>query len=197
MSKEEIDYQAELVKSLKRENDLLTKENERLKSEVEELRETLRLYRTKIMMKSPAFCEETEEEDPINFLHNLNWEKFHFKNGKCYELALVNSDGVFTFKDSIFSNKFDEIEIEDWDKSIRDWEKCSLKPLLEKWWKENAPDFLKDNYKITILVNHKLCVYNGEVVPACIPISNKEKFKNTEYNLESNETSRKIVGITR
>lgn len=184
MSKEEIDYKAELVKSLKRENTLLTKENERLKNEVEELRGTLRVYETKKLMESPVIYKETEEEEPINFFHNLNWEIFHFKNGKDYELALVNSYGVLIFKDSIFSDKFNEIG--DWDKSIRDWEKCwekcSLKPLLEKWWEENAPYFLKICYKITIPVNHKLYVYNGEVVPACIPNSNKEKFKNTESN---------------
>lgn len=148
MSKEEIDYPAELVKSLKRENDLLTKDNERLEKEVKELKTALGVYQTEKL--KTITCEEKEE--PINFFHNLTWENFHFKNGKDYELALANSDGVLVFKDSIFSDKFNEIGV--WDKKINNWEKCwekySLKPLLEKWWEENAPYFLKICYKITI-----------------------------------------------
>lgn len=190
MSKEKINYLAELVKSLKRENDLLTKDNERLKNEVEELKTALT---ENIMKTTPTTCKE-ETEGPINFLPNyITWEKYHFKNGKDYELALANSDGVLIFKDSISSDKFDEKG--NWDKSINNWEKCSLKRSLEKWWEENAPDVLKNNYKITIPVNGKLWVYNYEVCPACIPISNKTKLKNSVCNLECNETSGRVVAL--
>ncbi len=136
MSKEKINYPQELVKSLKGENDLLTKENERLKNEVEELKAnfTLKVF-------------QQEQQKPMDFSNQV-WKKYHFKNGKDYELALADSSGVLVFRDSIFSAPFDDKE--DLNIATNDWKKCSLKRLLEKWWEENAPDALKDNYKITI-----------------------------------------------
>ena len=158
MSKEKIDYPQELVKSLKRENALLFKDNQRLEGEVKELKIILvkehfdEFIKVKKTQGEEAKHENNnqptcEEKEPRDFSKPI-WKKYHFKNGKDYELALAGENGILVFRDSIFSAPFDEQE--DWDKATNEWEKCSLKPLLEKWWEENAPDVLKDNYKITI-----------------------------------------------
>ena len=160
MSKERINYPAELVKSLKRENALLVKDNERLEGEVKGLKIALvKEHFDEFIKAKKSQCEENKQEVKEN-QPNLNdetsprdfskpiWRKFHFKNGKDYELALANDDGVLVFRDSIFEAPFDDKD--DWDNCTNEWEKCTLKEVLEKWWEENAPQVLKDNYKITI-----------------------------------------------
>lgn len=77
-----------------------------------------------------------------------NWKKYLFKNGKEYELTVANKDGVLVFRNSIFEEQFDNKE--DWTKCTNEYEKCSLKGILEKWWDENAPDELKEKYSITL-----------------------------------------------
>lgn len=158
MSKEKINYPQELVKSLKRENALLFKDNQRLEGEVKGLKLVIAAKEMKGLEK---FLKDKEEQkENVNQQKSLNdettprdfskpiWKKYHFKNGKDYELALAGENGILVFRDSIFEAPFDDKD--DWDKATNEWEKCSLKPLLEKWWEENAPDILKDNYKITI-----------------------------------------------
>lgn len=76
------------------------------------------------------------------------WKKYLFKNGKEYEIAVANSSGTLVFKNSIFQAPFDDKE--DYRDCFNDYDKCTLKPLLEKWWEENAPDELKAKYRITI-----------------------------------------------
>ncbi len=76
------------------------------------------------------------------------WKKYLFKNGKEYEIAVANSSGTLVFRNSIFQAPFDDKE--DYRDCFNDYEKCTLKPLLEKWWEENAPDELKAKYRITI-----------------------------------------------
>lgn len=68
-----------------------------------------------------------------------------FKNGKIYELGFAGRDGILVFKDAIFKAPFDE------DGNTNVWDKCSLKKQLESWWKENAPDMLKDKYDVSML----------------------------------------------
>ena len=166
MSKEKINYPQELVKSLKRENALLFKDNQRLEGEVKGLKLVIAAKEMKGLEKFLKDKKEQKENVKNDKNENVNqqkplndetsprdfskpiWRKFHFKNGKDYELALANDDGVLVFRDSIFEAPFDDKD--DWNKCTNEWEKCTLKEVLEKWWEENAPQVLKDNYTITI-----------------------------------------------
>lgn len=154
MSKTKINYTDELILSLKRENALLRS----IKMPVVICKPDFdRDFLKDLNKPGNVFVEKNEnvnqqkplndEKTPRDFSKPI-WKKYHFKNGKDYELALAGENGILVFRDSIFSAPFDEQE--DWDKATNEWEKCTLKPLLEKWWEENAPDVLKDNYKITI-----------------------------------------------
>lgn len=150
MSKTKINYTDELILSLKRENALLRS----IKMPVVICKPDFDKDFLKELNKPGNVFVEKNEQKPLSDettprdFSNPIWRKFHFKNGKDYELALANDDGVLVFRDSIFEAPFDDKD--DWDKCTNEWEKCSLKPLLEKWWEENAPQVLKDNYKITI-----------------------------------------------
>lgn len=160
MSKTKINYTDELILSLKRENALLRSIKMPVvickpdfdKDFLKELNKPGNVFVAKNEQKENV--KNGNQQKPLNDettprdFSNPVWRKFHFKNGKDYELALAGENGILVFRDSIFSAPFDEQE--DWDKATNEWEKCSLKPLLEKWWEENAPDVLKDNYKITI-----------------------------------------------
>ena len=168
MSKEKINYTDELILSLKRENALL------------------RSIKMPVVICKPDFDKDFLKElnKPGNVVVEKNeqkenskrdfskpiWKKYHFKNGKDYELALAGENGILVFRDSIFSAPFDEQE--DWDKATNEWEKCSLKPLLEKWWEENAPDVLKDNYKITIPEAYN--IFPDELLPQDLKGKNQQ-----------------------
>lgn len=67
-----------------------------------------------------------------------------FKDGKTYELEEAGRDGILVFKDAIFRAPFDENGSNKWDKS-------SLKAKLEEWWKNYAPDELKEKYDVSLL----------------------------------------------
>lgn len=188
MSKEKINYPQELVKSLKRENALLFKDNQRLEGEVKGLKLVIAAKEMKGLEKFLKDKEEQKENVKNDKNENVNqqkplndektprdfskpiWKKYHFKNGKDYELALAGENGILVFRDSIFSAPFDEQE--DWDKATNEWEKCSLKPLLEKWWEENAPDVLKDNYKITIPEAYN--IFPDELLPQDLKGKNQQ-----------------------
>ena len=76
-------------------------------------------------------------------------KSFLFKNGETYDIQFADNNGVLVFVDAIFEAPFDDKE--DWTKCTNNWDKCTLKPLLEKWWNDNAPDELKNHYKIDLL----------------------------------------------
>lgn len=166
MSKEKINYPQELVKSLKRENALLFKDNQRLEGEVKGLKLVIAAKEMKGIEKFLKDKEEQKENVKNDKNENVNqqkplndettprdfsnpvWRKFHFKNGKDYKLALAGENGILVFRDSIFEAPFDDKE--NWNDCTNDYEKCTLKALLVKWWEDNAPQVLKDNYTITI-----------------------------------------------
>lgn len=75
---------------------------------------------------------------------NPVWKSYKFKNGETYEIAQADKNGVLVFRDCICEKKFDK----NWSNI---WSKSSLKKWLEKWWKNNAPDELKDNFKVDLL----------------------------------------------
>lgn len=75
-------------------------------------------------------------------------KSFLFKNGETYDIQFADNNGVLVFVDAIFEAPFDDKE--DWTKCTNNWDKCTLKPLLEKWWNDNAPDELKNHYKIDL-----------------------------------------------
>ena len=148
MPKEKINYSDELIQSLKRENALLVKDNSRLDCECKSLKMVLASQHVNELFKSKKkeedkVCESEKVEESKSI-----WKKYLFKNGKEYELAVANKDGVLVFRNSIFEEQFDNKD--DWDKCTNKYEKCSLKGILEKWWDENAPDELKEKYSITL-----------------------------------------------
>ena len=81
------------------------------------------------------------------------WHTYEFKDGN-YEIATADENGVLVFRDAIFEAPFDDKD--DWRKCTNDWNKCTLKPLLEKWWEENAPQVLKDNYDVDLLNDYEI-----------------------------------------
>jgi len=198
MSKTKINYTDELILSLKRENALLRSIKMPVvickpdfdKDFLKELNKPGNVVVEKNEQKEnskDAKSENVNQQKPLNDettprdFSNPVWRKFHFKNGKDYELALAGENGILVFRDSIFSAPFDEQE--DWDKATNEWEKCSLKPLLEKWWEENAPDVLKDNYKITIPEAYN--IFPDELLPQDLKGKNQhwEIYKNWRNRL--------------
>lgn len=81
------------------------------------------------------------------------WRLFHFGKEE-YELATADKNGVLVFRDAIFEAPFDDKE--DWRDCTNDWEKCTLKPLLLKWFEDNAPQILKDNYDVDLLSEEEI-----------------------------------------
>lgn len=70
--------------------------------------------------------------------------KVLFKNGIEYEIVRYDKKEVFGFRDCPFAHVMDK----DW--NHHSWATSDLKKFLEKWWKENAPDELVKNFKVTI-----------------------------------------------
>ena len=165
MSKTKINYTDELILSLKRENALLRSIKMPVvickpdfdKDFLKELNKPGNVVIEKNEQKEnskDAKSENVNQQKPLNDettprdFSNPVWRKFHFKNGKDYELALAGENGILVFRDSIFEAPFDDKD--NWDDCTNDYEKCTLKVLLEKWWEDNAPQVLKDNYTITL-----------------------------------------------
>ena len=101
-------------------------------------------------------CEETKKGSAISEPRDFSkpeWHSYHFKNGD-YEIAIADENGVLVFRDAIFEAPFDDKD--DRRKCTNDWNKCTLKPLLEKWWEENAPQVLKDNYDVDLLNDYEI-----------------------------------------
>lgn len=78
---------------------------------------------------------------------------FHFGKEE-YELATADKNGVLVFRDAIFEAPFDDKK--DWRDCTNDWENCTLKPLLLKWFEDNAPQILKDNYDVDLLSEEEI-----------------------------------------
>ena len=155
MAKNKINYQDELILSLKRENSLLRS------------------------IKLPVLVCKTNEDTIGKFLKNLNepgqmitdqskssndettprdftkpeWRTFHFKDGD-KEVACADENGVLVFRDAIFEAPFDDKE--DWRKCTNVYENCTLKKLLEEWYEKNAPQVLKDNYTVDLLDDYEI-----------------------------------------
>lgn len=70
--------------------------------------------------------------------------KVRFKDGKNYELVKYH-EGIIGTRDCPFSSRMNE----DWSKEA-DWNTSDLKPKLEKWFKENAPEELVEICDVTI-----------------------------------------------
>ena len=75
--------------------------------------------------------------------------KVKFKDGKEYEIVKYH-DGVIGTRDCPFSHVMNE----DWDKEA-DWNTCDMKPFIEKWFDDNAPDELKE---LVALINPRIIV---------------------------------------
>lgn len=91
------------------------------------------------------------------------WKKYHFNNGEDYDIALADNNGTLVFKEAIFKESFDEESFDDIVERqfcTNDWNKCTLKSLIEEWWDENAPAKLKERYRPTILALE-------EILPDC------------------------------
>lgn len=87
-----------------------------------------------------------------------DYNTYHFNNGEDYDIALADNNGTLIFKEAIFEAPFDDKAR--WQDCTNDWNKCTLKPLIEKWWDENAPAELKERYYPTILTLE-------EILPDC------------------------------
>ena len=87
-----------------------------------------------------------------------DYNTYHFNNGEDYDIALADNNGTLIFKEAIFEAPFDDKAR--WEVCTNDWNKCTLKPLIEKWWDENAPAELKEHYRPTILALE-------EILPDC------------------------------
>jgi hypothetical protein len=92
--------------------------------------------------------------------------KVKFKDGKEYEIVKYH-DGVIGTRDCPFSHVMNE----DWDKEA-DWNTCDMKPFIEKWFDDNAPDELKELCSVTI--------------PSATNIFG-DKYKGTCYNDDESE----------
>ena len=92
--------------------------------------------------------------------------KVKFKDGKEYEIVKYH-DGVIGTRDCPFSHVMNE----DWDKEA-DWNTCDMKPFIEKWFDDNAPDELKELCSVTI--------------PSVTNIFG-DKYKGTRYNDDESE----------
>lgn len=87
-----------------------------------------------------------------------DYNTYHFNNGEDYDIALADNNGTLIFKEAIFEAPFDD-KVR-WQDCTNDWNNCTLKPLIEKWWDENAPTELKEHYRPTILALE-------EILPDC------------------------------
>lgn len=152
MAKNKINYQDELILSLKRENSLLRsikfpamvcKVN---KVEIDKFLEDLNKPGQIIVDQSKSSDDETTPRD----FTKPEWRLFHFGKEE-YELATADKNGVLVFRDAIFEAPFDDKE-----DCTNDWEKCTLKPLLLKWFEDNAPQILKDNYDVDLLSEEEI-----------------------------------------
>ena len=81
------------------------------------------------------------------------WRTFHFKCGDL-EIATADFNGVLVFRDAVFEAPFDDKE--DWRQCTNVYDNSTLKKLLEKWWEENAPQVLKDNYTVDLLEDYEI-----------------------------------------
>lgn len=70
--------------------------------------------------------------------------KVKFKDGNEYEIVKYH-DGVIGTRDCPFGHVMNE----DWKKEA-DWNTCDMKPFIEKWFDDNAPDELKKLCSVTI-----------------------------------------------
>ena len=92
--------------------------------------------------------------------------KVKFKDGNEYELVKYH-DGVIGTRECPLGHVMNE----DWNKEA-DWNTCDMKPFIEKWFDDNAPDELKELCSVTI--------------PSATNIFG-DKYKGTYYNDEESE----------
>ena len=140
-----IDYKEKYIKSLERENSLLRS----MKLPTYAMKESEELA-PKVSLK--------EEPKLVGTYQHPIYDKYVFNNGKEYEIAKADDNGVLVFRDAIFESEFD-----DSDKCTNVWEKCSLKKKLEKWFRENAPKELQDKYSVDLLADYE--IFDKEELP--------------------------------
>lgn len=152
MAKNKINYQDELILSLKRENSLLRsikfpamvcKVN---KSEIDKFLEDLNKPGQILTDQSKSFSDETTPRD----FTKPNWRTFHF-GSEDYELATADENGVLVFRDAIFEAPFDRS-----DDCTNVYDNSTLKKELEEWFDKNAPQVLKDNYTVDLLNDYEI-----------------------------------------
>ena len=152
MAKNKINYQDELILSLKRENSLLRsikfpamicKVN---KAEIDKFLEDLNKPGQIITDQSKSFNDETTPRD----FTKPNWRTFHF-GSEDYELATADENGVLVFRDAIFEAPFDRS-----DDCTNVYDNSTLKKELEEWFDKNAPQVLKDNYTVDLLEDYEI-----------------------------------------
>lgn len=124
--------------------------------ELNEKVETLTKKVNKLLNKS---LEVDVCAEPLDAISKVGvYKTYHFDNGKDYDIALADDNGTLIFKEAVFRAPFDDKA--DWRDYTNDWNKCTLKPFIEKWWDKNAPVELKDHYNPTILALE-------EILPDC------------------------------
>ena len=152
MAKNKINYQDELILSLKREISLLRsikfpamvcKVN---KAEIDKFLEDLNKPGQILTDQSKAFDDETTPRD----FTKPNWRTFHF-GSEDYELATADENGVLVFRDAIFEAPFDRS-----DDCTNVYDNSTLKKELEEWFDKNAPQVLKDNYTVDLLNDYEI-----------------------------------------
>jgi len=152
MAKNKINYQDELILSLKRENSLLRsikfpamvcKVN---KAEIDKFLEDLNKPGQIIVDQSKSSNDETTPRD----FTKPNWRTFSF-GSEDYELATADENGVLVFRDAIFEAPFDRS-----DDCTNVYDNSTLKKELEEWYDKNAPQVLKDNYTVDLLEDYEI-----------------------------------------
>lgn len=152
MAKNKINYQDELILSLKREISLLrnikfpTMVCKVNKAEIDKFLEDLNKPGQILVDQSKSSNDETTPRD----FTKPNWKTFHF-GSEDYELATADENGVLVFRDAIFEAPFDRS-----DDCTNVYDNSTLKKELEEWFDKNAPQVLKDNYTVDLLNDYEI-----------------------------------------
>lgn len=152
MSKSRINYQDELILSLKRENSLLR----RIKLPVficKSSEADIKKFLEDVNKPGQIFTDQSkssnDEATPRDFT-KPDWKTFHFGD-EDHELATADENGVLVFRDAIFEAPFDRS-----DDCTNVYDNSTLKKELEEWFDKNAPQVLKDNYTVDLLNDYEI-----------------------------------------
>lgn len=152
MAKNKINYQEELILSLKRENSLLRSIKLPVlvcKTDENTIGEFLKNLNKPGQIITDQSKSSNDETTPRDFT-KPNWRTFHF-GSEDYELATADENGVLVFRDAIFEAPFDRS-----DDCTNVYDNSTLKKELEEWFDKNAPQVLKDNYTVDLLNDYEI-----------------------------------------